>query len=179
MRSLLKQARYAAFKDTPVDTLRPNWRVLCIAPDGGIALQFEVKRQGPAVDLDAVTIDFHSDDWFPKTVIYDVLVGDPTLFMRADMVEQGWAIVQPVLDAWAEKKADFPDYDSGSNGPKAADELLARRESGLGPVSRLSGRSRELGHAERRRRSEAQGVRPIFPNRNVTGKRKPRACAIG
>jgi glucose-6-phosphate 1-dehydrogenase len=48
------------------------------------------------------------------------------LFMRADMVEQSWCIVQPVLDAWAAKKADFPDYDSGSDGPKAADELLAR-----------------------------------------------------
>ena len=42
------------------------------------------------------------------------------------MVEQSWRIVQPVLDAWAAKKADFPDYDSGSDGPKAADELLAR-----------------------------------------------------
>ena len=42
------------------------------------------------------------------------------------MVEQAWCIVQPVLDAWAAEKADFPDYDSGSDGPNAADELLAR-----------------------------------------------------
>jgi glucose-6-phosphate 1-dehydrogenase len=48
--------------------------------------------------------------------------------MRADMVEQSWRIVQPVLDAWAVNKAAFPDYDSGSDGPKAADELLARDE---------------------------------------------------
>jgi hypothetical protein len=39
--------------------------------------------------------------------------------------EQSWRIVQPVLDAWAEK-AEFPNYDSGSDGPNAADELLAR-----------------------------------------------------
>jgi glucose-6-phosphate 1-dehydrogenase len=51
--------------------------------------------------------------------------GDPTLFMRADMVEQAWRIVQPVLDAWADEKADFPNYASGSAGPKAADKLLA------------------------------------------------------
>jgi glucose-6-phosphate 1-dehydrogenase len=128
-----KQAPYAAFHGTPVDTLRPNWLVLRIAPDEGISLQFEVKRRGPAVDLAAVKMDFHYDDWFPKepnvgyeTLIHDVMIGDPTLFMRADMVEQGWRIVQPVLDAWAKKKADFPDYDSGSDGPKAADELLAR-----------------------------------------------------
>jgi glucose-6-phosphate 1-dehydrogenase len=128
-----KQAPYAAFQDTPVDSLRPNWLVLRISPDEGISLQFEVKRRGPAVDLAAVKMDFRYDDWFPKepnvgyeTLIYDVMVGDQTLFMRADMVEHSWRIVQPVLDAWEAKKVEFPDYDSGSDGPKAADELLAR-----------------------------------------------------
>jgi glucose-6-phosphate 1-dehydrogenase len=128
-----KQAPYTAFQDTAVDTLRPNWLVLGIAPDEGISLQFEVKRRGPVVDLAAVKMDFHYDDWFPKepnvgyeTLIYDVMTGDQTLFMRADMVEQSWRIVQPVLDAWAAEKADCPDYDSGSDGPKAADELLTR-----------------------------------------------------
>jgi glucose-6-phosphate 1-dehydrogenase len=127
-----KQAPYAAFQDTPVDKLRPNWLVLSIAPDEGISLQFEVKRRGPVVDLAAVKMDFHYDDWFPKepnvgyeTLIYDVMIGDPTLFMRADMVEQGWRIVQPVLDDWAAEKADVRAYASGSDGPKAADELLA------------------------------------------------------
>ncbi|WP_045838003.1 glucose-6-phosphate dehydrogenase [Hyphomicrobium sp. 99] len=126
-----KQAPYTAFQYTPVDTLRPNWLVLRIAPDEGISLQFEIKRRGPAVDLAAVKMDFNYNDWFAKepnvgyeTLIYDVMIGDPTLFMRADMVEHGWRIVQPVLDAWAAKKADFPNYDSGSDGPKAADELL-------------------------------------------------------
>src|SRR5665213_2454376 len=127
-----RQAPHAAFQDTPVDTLRPNWLVLSIAPDEGISLQFEVKRPGPVVNLAAVKMDFHYDDWFTKepnvgyeTLIYDVMIGDPTLFMRADMVEQAWRIVQPVLDAWATEKADFPDYDSGSDGPNAADELLS------------------------------------------------------
>ena len=107
-----KQAPYAAFQDTPVDTLRPNWLVLRIAPDEGISLQFEVKRPGPAMDLAAVKMDFRYDDWFPKepnvgyeTLLYDVMIGDPTLFMRADMVEQTWRIVQPVLDAWAKDGA--------------------------------------------------------------------------
>ena len=130
----LKQAPYAAFRDTPVDTLRPNWLVLRIAPDEGISLQFEIKRPGPVVDLAAVKMDFHYDDWFPKepnvgyeTLIYDVMVGDQTLFTRADMVEQAWRIVQPVLDAWArEGAADLPIYPAGSAGPTEADALLAR-----------------------------------------------------
>jgi len=128
-----KQAPYAPFQDTPVDTLSPNWLVLHIAPGEGVSLQFEVKRPGPVVELAAVKMDFHYNDWFPKepnagyeTLLYDVMIGDPTLFMRADMVEQAWRVVQPVLDAWAAEKANFPDYVSGSDGPKAADELLAR-----------------------------------------------------
>jgi glucose-6-phosphate 1-dehydrogenase len=127
-----KQAPYTAFQDTPVDTLRPNWLVLRIQPDEGISLQFEVKRRGPVVDLAAVKMDFRYDDWFPKepnvgyeTLIYDVMIGDQTLFMRDDMVEQTWRIVQPVLDAWAASAADLSSYESGSDGPKSADDLLA------------------------------------------------------
>ena len=128
-----KQAPYAAFKDTPVDALRPNWLVLRIAPDEGISLQFEVKRPGPAVSLAPVKMDFRYDDWFPKkpnvgyeTLILDVMLGDQTLFMRADMVEEGWRIVQPVLDSWAQKTSGIPQYASGGDGPAEADELIAR-----------------------------------------------------
>jgi len=128
-----KQAPYAAFENTPVNSLRPNWLVLRIAPDEGISLQFEVKRRGQSVELAAVKMDFRYDDWFPReqnvgyeTLLYDVMTGDPTLFMRADMVEHGWRIVQPVLDAWATEKAVFPNYDSGSYGPTTADALVAR-----------------------------------------------------
>jgi glucose-6-phosphate 1-dehydrogenase len=128
-----KQAPYSAFQDTPVETLRPNWLVMRVAPDEGISLQFEVKRRGPLVDLAAVRMDFRYNDWFPpqpnvgyETLIYDVMIGDPTLFMRADMVEQTWRIVQPVIDAWAAEKPAFPNYDSGAEGPRAAEELISR-----------------------------------------------------
>ncbi len=102
------------FEDTPVDTLPPNWLVLRIQPDEGISLQFEVKRPGPVVDLAAVRMDFSYRDWFPRepnvgyeTLIYDCMIGDQTLFQRADMVEEAWRVVQPVLDAWAANPADF------------------------------------------------------------------------
>jgi len=128
-----KQAPYSIFQDTPVNALKPNWLVIRIAPDEGISLQFEVKRRGPVVDLAAVKMDFNYDDWFEKqanvgyeTLLYDVMIGDPTLFMRADTVEQGWRIVQPVIDAWAEDQTRFPNYESGSEGPKAADDLISR-----------------------------------------------------
>ncbi|BCH24598.1 glucose-6-phosphate dehydrogenase [Mesorhizobium sp. L-8-3] len=128
-----KQAPYAAFQNTPVEALQPNWLVLNIAPEEGISLQFEVKRPGQTVDLAAVRMDFRYEDWFPKeanvgyeTLIYDVMIGDATLFMRADMVEQAWRVVQPVLDDWTEKGTPVEGYASGSDGPASADELLAR-----------------------------------------------------
>lgn len=129
-----RQAPYTAFQDTPVNALRPNWLVLRISPDEGISLQFEIKRPGPVVDLAAVKMDFRYDDWFAQepnvgyeTLLYDVMTGDPTLFMRADMVEHAWRVVQPVLDAWAAEGArNLSLYPSGSSGPSGSDELLAR-----------------------------------------------------
>lgn len=60
-----------------------------------------------------------------ETLIYDCMIGDPSLFRRADMVEEGWRIVQPVLDAWAtEPPVDFPNYRAGSAGPGGAEKLL-------------------------------------------------------
>jgi len=126
-----KQAPYAAFEQTPVDALHPNWLVLRIQPNEGISLQFQVKRRGPTVHLATVKMDFHYDDWFPKqanvgyeTLIHDVMTGDQSLFMRADMVEQAWRVVQPVLDAWAADKTAPPLYESGSDGPPGAAQLL-------------------------------------------------------
>ena len=120
-----KQAPLSLFQDTPVSALRPNWLVIRIAPDEGISLQFEVKRRGPVVDLAPVKMEFKYDDWFEKqanvgyeTLLYDVMIGDPALFMRADTVEHGWRIVQPVLDTWAKQTPRFANYASGSDGPQ-------------------------------------------------------------
>jgi glucose-6-phosphate 1-dehydrogenase len=55
------------------------------------------------------------------------MIGDATLFQRADNIETGWAAVEPILEYWdAHLPTDFPNYAAGSEGPKAADELLAR-----------------------------------------------------
>jgi glucose-6-phosphate 1-dehydrogenase len=55
------------------------------------------------------------------------MTGDATLFQRADMVEAGWSIVNPVLDVWkALPPRDFPNYRSGTWGPKESDELMER-----------------------------------------------------
>ena len=94
---------------------------------------FNAKVPGPAVQASAVRMDFRYKDFFSGTpstgyeiLLYDCMIGDATLFQRADFVEAGWRIVQPMLDAWKSETPDFPNYASGSEGPAAADELLSR-----------------------------------------------------
>jgi glucose-6-phosphate 1-dehydrogenase len=128
------QAPIVLFRDTHLERLSPNWMILRIQPDEGIALEFAAKHPGPAVKLNTVSMDFAYESFFKtapntgyETLLYDCMIGDATLFQRADNVEGGWQAVQPILDAWAENAPkDFPNYVAGGNGPAAADELLAR-----------------------------------------------------
>jgi glucose-6-phosphate 1-dehydrogenase len=127
-------APLSVFHNTDVAQIGPNWLVLRIQPDEGLSLQFQVKKPGQSVTLAPVSMDFAYKDWFPplsnvgyETLIYDCMIGDASLFQRADMVESSWRIVQPALDAWSQHKpTDFPNYAAGSAGPAAADRLLAK-----------------------------------------------------
>ncbi len=128
-----KQAPFTMFRDTPVDKLTPNVMVLHIQPHEGITLEISAKQPGQVVKLDGVRMDFRYEDFFEitpstgyETLIYDVLIGDPTLFNRADNIEAGWAGVQPALDLWATGKGEVYSYPAGENGPEAADDLLTR-----------------------------------------------------
>jgi glucose-6-phosphate 1-dehydrogenase len=129
-----KRAPYALFRDTPMDELDADWLILRIQPDESIRLRFNAKRPGPAMMLESVAMDFKYKDWFKQapavgyeTLIYDCLIGDPTLFQRADQVEAAWGVVETVLRGWGEATPrHFPNYNAGSEGPSAANDLLAR-----------------------------------------------------
>ena len=128
-----KQAPYAMFRDTPVNRLTPNVMVLHIQPSEGITLNLSAKKPGPKLVLGGVAMDFRYADYFHtpsstgyETLLYDVMMGDATLFQRADMVEAGWAAVQPILDLWESGQAGVSRYAAGSHGPAAADRLLDR-----------------------------------------------------
>jgi glucose-6-phosphate 1-dehydrogenase len=128
------QAPYTLFRGTDVERMNPNWMILRIQPDEGIALEFAAKRPGPSMKLSSVSMDFAYKTYFRtepstgyETLIFDCMIGDATLFQRADNIEAGWQAVQPILDVWANNRPrDFPNYAAGENGPAAADELLAR-----------------------------------------------------
>jgi glucose-6-phosphate 1-dehydrogenase len=129
-----KQAPLLLFRDTPVERLRTNRLVIRIHPDEGISLRFGAKIPGPVMRVGAVEMDFNYVDYFgslPSTgyerLLYDCMTGDATLFQRADMVEAGWRAIEPIIDVWkALPPRAFPNYQSGTWGPKEADELLER-----------------------------------------------------
>ncbi|HET7086258.1 MAG TPA: glucose-6-phosphate dehydrogenase [Rhizomicrobium sp.] len=129
-----KKAPLALFRETPVEELDADWLILRVQPDEGIRLRFNAKRPGPAMALESVAMDFKYKDYFRQapavgyeTLIYDCLIGDATLFQRADQVEAAWDLVEPVLEGWAATTPrHFPNYAAGSEGPSAANDLLAR-----------------------------------------------------
>ena len=113
---------------------RPNLLVLRIQPEEGISLRFLSKSPGSGMRVRPVSMDFNYGSSFGErtptayeTLLVDAMAGDPTLYTRQDMVDASWQIVQPILDVWGESKFDFPNYASGSWGPKASDEMLARQ----------------------------------------------------
>jgi glucose-6-phosphate 1-dehydrogenase len=129
-----RRAPFVLFRDTPVENLMPNQLVLHIQPEEGISLQFAAKVPGPIMNLGAVDMNFEYADYFgtlPSTgyerLLHDCMIGDATLFQRADMVEAGWSVVSPALDVWkALPPRNFPNYPSGTWGPKEAEDLLER-----------------------------------------------------
>ncbi|HWT77364.1 MAG TPA: glucose-6-phosphate dehydrogenase, partial [Candidatus Methylomirabilis sp.] len=129
-----KRAPFILFRKTPVEHLTPNQLVVHIQPDEGIDLSFGAKAPGPQVRIGTVHMHFHYKDYFGSTpstgyerLLYDCMVGDATLFQRADMVEAGWSVVAPILDVWkALPPRNFPNYPAGNWGPKEADELMER-----------------------------------------------------
>ncbi len=129
-----KQAPFAMFRDTPVDRLSQNFLIISTEPTEGIALQFNTKVPGPAINIDGVEMKFRYKDYFQaepstgyETLIYDCMIGDNILFQRADSVEAGWRAVQPFLDAWKNAGGKgLKIYDPGSEGPEEANDLLER-----------------------------------------------------
>jgi len=129
-----KRAPFQLFRDTSVEYLETNRLVLYIQPEEGLSLRFGAKIPGPIMHMGGVEMKFNYVDYFGRTpstgyerLIYDCMLGDATLFQRADMVEAGWSVITPILDVWkALPPRNFPNYAFGAWGPKEADDLLAR-----------------------------------------------------
>jgi glucose-6-phosphate 1-dehydrogenase len=128
------------FKDVPhrlfteADSpLEPNVLVIRIQPNEGITLRFGAKLPGQAMRIRWVSMDFRYGSSFGmkapeayERLLLDCMLGDSTLYARRDMVERGWEIVMPILNAWRESAPNFPNYEAGTWSPKEAFELIEK-----------------------------------------------------
>ena len=116
-------------------TQPPNQLIFNLQPRQAIRLLFGAKAPGmdTVLEQDFMTMNFSAGPFGDhakgyERLLRDAMLGNTILFQRAEFVEEGWRMVQPLLDAWgATEPEDFPNYAAGSTGPKAADDLLAVR----------------------------------------------------
>jgi len=116
------------------EVIGANTLAIRVQPQEGISLRFEVKVPGVDVKMASVDMDFSYAEAFGElehdayeTLLLDCMLGEATLFTRSDEVEAAWAVVDPIIDYWANKRPDhFPNYAAGTWGPEVADEFIAR-----------------------------------------------------
>ena len=129
-----KAAPHYSFPDEAAQTWRPNRLTISIQPEMDICLRFQAKKPGQKMMLAPVDMIFNYKDSYDgqeteayETLLYDVMEGDATQFMRADQIEAAWAVVTPILEVWQERKpVDFPNYSPDSWGPEDAEALIAK-----------------------------------------------------
>jgi glucose-6-phosphate 1-dehydrogenase len=129
-----KRTPQALFARTPDEEIDPNIVTLRIQPNEGITVNFGAKRPGFEMRTSTVQMEFCYQRAFGvespaayEMLLLDVMRGDATLFIRADEAEAQWRLITPIEEAWAEQSPpDVTNYAAGSDGPSAADELLAR-----------------------------------------------------
>lgn len=125
--------------DIPTEKdITANYIALCIQPDEGVHLRFEVKVPETISTMQSVDMEFHYSDSFGSAAIpdayerllLDAIQGDPALFTRADEIELAWEIIDSVLDGWhSENASPLHTYARGSWGPQSADQLLSQHRS--------------------------------------------------
>jgi glucose-6-phosphate 1-dehydrogenase len=129
---VFKRAPHLPFDSTLTEELGENALVIRVQPDEGITLRFGSKVPGSAMEVRDVNMDFSYGSAFAEDspeayerLILDVLLGEPSLFPVNAEVELSWEILDPVLEHWASHGKPEP-YESGTWGPKSADEMLHR-----------------------------------------------------
>ncbi len=128
-----KEAPHLLFNQVAAQQLEPNVLVVRIQPDEGITLRIGAKIPGQVTRIRWVNMDFRYGASFGSAspeayerLLLDCILGDSTLYARRDMTERGWEIVMPILEVWQSTKPTFPNYEAGTWGPQAADELIER-----------------------------------------------------
>jgi glucose-6-phosphate 1-dehydrogenase len=124
---------HVMFPLPPGHEIRPNLLALCIQPDEGMHLRFEVKVPATLAEMRSVDMEFHYAEAFGPNAIpdayerllLDALQGDASLFTRNDDIELAWRFIDPIIQGWESSAAPpLEIYEPGGWGPEAADQLL-------------------------------------------------------
>ena len=128
-----KRAPHPPFEETSSEGLRPNVLLVHVQPDEGVSLAIGAKVPGFGMTIRTVHMDFLYGGTFRtgmpeayERLILDTMLGDGTLFTRADEVEEQWLLVDTIVSAWQRDRPGFPNYAAGTWGPPSADDLLHR-----------------------------------------------------
>jgi glucose-6-phosphate 1-dehydrogenase len=128
-----KRAPHPPFEETSAEGLRPNVLIVHVQPDEGVSLAIGAKVPGQGLQIRTVHMDFLYGGAFRtgmpeayERLILDTLLGDGTLFTRADEVQEQWLLVDSIVAAWQRDRPGFPNYAAGTWGPPSADDLLHR-----------------------------------------------------
>jgi len=129
-----KEVPHFIFPPETAETMRQNRLIISIQPEMSIRLQVQAKRPGVDMMLNTVDMVFDYKGTYQtqapeayETLLLDVMMGDQTLFMRADQVEEAWDLVMPILNSWQNRiSQNFPNYSADSWGPEDAEALVAK-----------------------------------------------------
>ena len=128
-----QRAPHPPFAEIAGDGLRPNVLLIHVQPDEGVSLAIGAKVPGQGMSIRTVHMDFLYGGAFRtglpeayERLILDAMLGDATLFTRADEVDEQLALVDTIVSAWRRDRPAFPNYEAGTWGPRSADELLHR-----------------------------------------------------
>jgi glucose-6-phosphate 1-dehydrogenase len=127
-----KSVPHLMFPLPPGQAIRPNALFICLQPDEGIHMRFEVKVPDSLRQFRSVDMEFHyAEDFGPQAIpeayerlLLDAFNGDASLYMRADGIELGWALVDPIRMAWDAGTPGLHMYPRGSWGPTEAEAFL-------------------------------------------------------
>lgn len=125
-----KEKGHSLFRDQKTF---PNHITIQIQPNEGIGVQLAAKKPGLAMELEPVDMEFCYKTSFDtpqpeayERLLMDVMLGDQSLFMSEELIEEAWKIIDPIEEAWAKNLVPLSTYKPGGWGPKEADQLIEK-----------------------------------------------------
>ena len=141
---VFKKIAHSIFSPVPAESIAGDTLVMHVQPEEGMDLTIQAKHPGPRLCMGPMTLHFHYSELAEKSelteayarLLQDAMLGDPTLFMRSDLISSGWELFTPLLQLWENAPETMPlyNYAAGSDGPAEAAAMLRQDDREWRPV---------------------------------------------